>query len=44
MANTAVDNALDSLDAAAQAVRQAVEEMPAARTRQELPRMAPAAA
>ncbi len=30
MANTAVDNALDSLDAAAQAVRQAVEEMPAA--------------
>ncbi len=30
MANTTVDNALDSLDAAAQAVRQAVEEMPAA--------------
>ena len=30
MANTAVDNALDSLDAAAQAVRQALEEIPAA--------------
>ncbi len=29
MANTAVDNALDNLDAAAQAVRQAVEDMPA---------------
>lgn len=29
MANTAVDNALNDLDAAAQAVRQAVEDMPA---------------